>query len=127
MRSFLIFLMVLPLSSWGQRNLADISKSIQTGNAQGLAYHFAQTVDINVGGIDDSFTKEKAVIILNSFFEKVNPQGFEVLHKGTSESKSMIYHIGLLKTEKGDYRVLFLSETKNNALVIEQFSLDKED
>lgn len=108
-----------------QNDLADISDALRQGDVNTLSYYMDSQVEINIGRVDDVYDKEKAVKVLDSFFAKYRPSSFKKLHHGSSNSRSMKYYIGILKTNAGSFRSTILLEQKNGKMLIKQFSLER--
>lgn len=110
---------------FAQNNLADISDALRRGDTTALSYYMDKQVEINIGRVDDVYNKDQAIKVLESFFKKYQPSGFEKLHHGVSNSNSMKYYIGILRTNSGNFRSTILLENKGGKMVIKQFALER--
>lgn len=102
----------------------EIITSLKTGNAQGLAKHFNQNVELVVLDTENVYSKAQAEQVLTDFFKKNPPQKFTIIHQGGKDDSS--YVIGNLHVQTIKYRVYFLIKTKNNVAYIHQLRIEKE-
>jgi len=115
------FLTFNPASS--QKVFDDIHKSFRTANTELLASHFSNRIKLSILSKEYDPSKSQARVIINEFFNNHPPTGFEV--KFESEKKNSHFIIGLMKTEKKNYRIsiyfrIIESENKIHFLKIEE-------
>ena len=108
-----------------QSDLSNITDALRVGDTSALSYYMDKQVEINIGRVDDVYDKEQAVKVLDSFFTKYTPSGFKTLHHGASNSRSMKYYIGILRTNSGSFRSTILLEEKGGKMLIKQFALER--
>ena len=63
-----------------------ISAAIQAGDANALAQHFNNNVEVTLPDVDQSFSAQQATFVLKDFFAKHTVGKYTVNHKGTSGS-----------------------------------------
>ncbi len=112
--------------SFAQADLTEISDAIRLGDAKSLSYYFDQEIELNIGRVDDVYSKDQAVKVLHAFFGKYPPKSFRNLHHGASSTKHMKYYIGKLHTDLGTFRSTILLEEKAGKMLIKQFSLERQ-
>ncbi len=103
----------------------NIAEAIRKGNASKLAVYFNSSIDLSIPGKEGSFSKAQAKQIVKEFFTKNKPKSFKIKHKGTSSDGSN-YAIGMLVTNKGNFRTYFLIKTISNKSYIQQLQFDKD-
>lgn len=120
---FLVLLTALLASSINlkaQANAGQIKLSLQTGNADGLAQHFASSIDISLLGTDDSYSKEDAMQRIQLFFQQYRPTGFIIKHEGTAPDGAK-FLIGTLQTASGSFRTSIVVRQNQ----IQELSIEK--
>ena len=112
--SFLIFTILMSLNIGLANHTQD-----------NLASYFSETVDLEAGESDGSYSKTQAEIIFRQFFKDYPLTAFSLNHEGSSNDGSK-YFIGTYKTTKAEYRVYVLMKSKNEQMRIQeiQFEVD---
>ena len=128
--SFLIFTILLSLNiglaNPPQDNIVDnIVKAIQAMDADKLASYFSETVDLEAGESDGSYSKTQAEIIFRQFFKDYPLTAFSLNHEGSSNDGSK-YFIGTYKTTKAEYRVYVLMKSKNEQMRIQEIQFEED-
>ena len=82
--------------------------AFKNGNAEKIALHFSDNVDLSIDDKEDLYSKSQAEQILKTFFLTHQPKGFKIIHKGKSGQSE--YFIGELSSEVV-YRVTINSKT----------------
>jgi len=98
--------------------------AIKEGNASELAKYFSNNIELALSDKDDIYSKNQAKLIIEDFFKKHPPEGFNILHKGGKESSR--YAIGNLLTSDGEFRITILVKIKDNFSYINQLRIEKE-
>ncbi len=101
-----------------------IINALKEGNAAELANYFSDNVELALPDIDDIYSKNQAKLIIEDFFAKHPPKGFNILHKGGKESSR--YAIGNLLTPNGEFRITILIKIKDNKTYINQLRIEEE-
>jgi len=102
-----------------------VGKIIKTGNAKDLVKQFNSTVELNIDGQEESYSKSQAEAVLRNFFTKNPPTAFAINHKGSSKS-GLPYAIGEYKNNLGVYRVWIRLKTVNGKNLVYEMSFVKE-
>ena len=108
-----------------QRIPAGISIAIKAGNAAELSKYMNSTVELLLLEKEDFYKKNVAEAILKDFFNSYVTKEFIIRHQGAKNEAQ--YAIGILKTERGDFRVYFLLKKVNEELLIHQIRIESED
>jgi hypothetical protein len=125
---FLIVFAVLSLSAHGQSKVDvvnEVRETIKAGSAKELAKYLYQTVDINLEGKQESYSKAQAEFVLRDFFKAHVPNDFTIIHKGSSKS-GQPFAIGQYKSGSDNYRVFMKIKTVNDEQLIHEISFSKE-
>ncbi len=110
----------------GQDNTVDnIVKAIQAMDADKLASYFSDTVDLEAGESDGSYSKTQAEIIFRQFFKDYPLTSFSLNHQGSSNDGSK-YFIGTYKTAKAEYRVYVLMKSIDEQMRIQEIQFEED-
>ncbi len=101
----------------------DVISAIKQGDAGNLGKHLDNTVEINMMGKSNSYSKAQAEIILKDFFGKNNVKSFELIHKGGPEGGSQ-FGVGNLVTSGGNYRTSFFLQKKGSTFVLNELRFE---
>ena len=101
-----------------------ISIAFKAGNAAELSKYMNSTVEVLLLDKEDFYKKNVAEAILKDFFNTYPTRDFIIRHQGAKSDAQ--YAIGILKTEKGDFRVYFLLKKVNADLLIHQIRIEPE-
>lgn len=124
MKKLLFFVaIVCSLNSFGQNPLAEITGSLKSGNASSTAKYFDNTVDINLPGKSNSYSKKQGELVLREFFSGNTVKDFSVIHK--SESSTSQYFIGNLNTNNGVFRTTVYLKQKGDKQIIQEIRFEK--
>jgi hypothetical protein len=120
-----MILCIVPLKAQDQAKIpAGISSAFKSGSASELARYLNSTVELLLLDKEDFYKKNVAETILKDFFAEYKPKDFTIRHDGGQSEAH--YAIGILKTEKGDFRVYFLLKKIDKELVIQQIRIEPE-
>ncbi|WP_346317257.1 DUF4783 domain-containing protein [Chitinophaga sp. YIM B06452] len=100
----------------------DVVSAIKQGDAAALSKQLDKTVEINMAGRNNSYSKAQAEIILKDFFAKNQVKSFEIIHKG--EGGGSLFGIGNLVTSGGNFRLSFFLQKKGNELVLNELRFE---
>ena len=101
-----------------------ISIAFKAGNAAELSKYMNATVGILLLDKEDFYKKNVAEAILNDFFNRYKTKDFIIRHQGAKSDAQ--YAIGILKTDKGDFRVYFLLKKVDTQLLIHTIRIEAE-
>ena len=101
-----------------------ISIAFKAGNAAELSKYMNATVGILLLDKEDFYKRNAAEAVLNDFFTTYRTKDFIIRHQGAKSDAQ--YAIGILKTERGDFRVYFLLKKVDSALLIHTIRIEAE-
>jgi len=101
-----------------------ITIAFKAGNAAELARFMNATVGVLLLDKEDFYKKNVAEAILNEFFKTYKTRDFIIRHQGAKSDAQ--YAIGILKTEKGNFRVYFLLKKAGPELLIHSIRIEAE-
>lgn len=101
----------------------DVIAAIKKGDVSSLSKVLDKTVEINIAGKSNSYSKAQAEIILKDFFAKNQVKSFELIHQGEAGGGSR-YGIGNLVTSGGNYRLSFFLQKKGNELLLNEIRFE---
>lgn len=102
-----------------------VAESIQKGDSQELSKYFFDSVEVEIMGEDNFYSRSQAEQLLGSFFKRNRPLTFTVNHKGVKEATA--FAIGLLQTEKDRFRVSLLLKIQDGKALIHQIRIESDD
>lgn len=128
--SFLIFSILLNTNLGqphpSQNNIIDnVVNAIKTMDADKLASYFSETIDLEAGESDGSYSKTQAEIIFRQFFKDYPLTSFSLNHQGSSNDGSK-YFIGTYKTTKTEYRVYVLMKPNDEQMYIQEIQFEED-
>jgi len=89
-------------------------EAFKTGDSKEIAIHFGVSVEMEILGEENVYTKTQAEQVIKQFIEQHPVSGFSLLFEGGKDSSK--YAIGKLMTKKGNFRINLLVK---NQIVIE--------
>ncbi len=130
MKNLLVFLFLFPLTAMAaaQSNpvLEAVARALGAGDADALARHLADNVDLSILNQEQTCSKVKATELLRSFFNTNKPRAFNQVHQGTSRGSSDQYCIGNLATANGTFRVYVYLKTSGSSAVVQELRFDRD-
>ena len=121
----IITLSTLTFNEQDQVKIPDgISIAFKAGNAAELSKYMNSTVGVLLLDKEDFYKKNVAEAILNDFFTTYRTRDFIIRHQGAKSDAQ--YAIGILKTERGDFRVYFLLKKVGPELLIHTIRIEAE-
>lgn len=109
------------LRSAGGGPFEDVVSAIKQGDVNGLSRYLDNTVEINITGKSNSYSKAQAEIILKDFFSKNQVKSFELIHQGGEGSR---FGIGNMSTSGGNFRISFFLQKKGGAMVLNELRFE---
>ncbi len=103
---------------------SDLVEAIGKGNAGKMSEFFHQSLEMTLLKEDYTVSKNQATRIMDNFFQKNKPSGFDISFEGTKEQSK--YAIGTLKTENGSFRINLFFLQKGGSRLIYYISIEKE-
>jgi hypothetical protein len=114
------------LTLMGQDELFNPMKdALKTGNAKEVAKFFNASVDMNVEGNVDTYSKAQAEFVLRDFFKKHPPTEFNVVHTGASKGGQQ-YAIGRYISNGESYNVMLRVKEVEKVNLIHEINFVKE-
>src|SRR4051812_24609937 len=102
-RFFTFFAVTVLLTSFTFfSSIDEVINAMRTGNASEVSRFFDNTVELNMPGKSNSYSKSQAELVLKDFFNSNGVKSFEIIHKG--ENSGSQYCIGTLVTKSGSFR-----------------------
>lgn len=121
---FTLLASVLILSSFSiqSEGIEVVVNALKAGNAQKVAVHFDNTIEITLPQKSNSYSKSQAEMILKDFFYINSVKDFVVIHKG--ENAGSQYCIGTLVTKNANYRTTVFMKQKGSSQLIQEIRLE---
>lgn len=121
--------MFLALSTqivWAQAEIfSPIKDALKTGSAKEMVKHLNQSVDINLEGEINTYSKAQGEFVLRDFFKKYPVSDFTIEHTGSSKS-GLQYAIGNYKSSNDQFNVLIRVKQSGSVYLIHEISFVKE-
>lgn len=105
---------------------APIKDAIKANNAKEAIKHFNQSVDINIEGDVNNYSKAQAEFVLADFFKKHPASDFSIIHAGASENALMFYAICKYTSGGSSYSVLMRVKESAKKYYVHEISFIKE-
>lgn len=118
---------VITLASFQESNdvVKKATAAVQAGDASELSKLFNQTIELEILGEENFYSKSQAELLLKNFFEKQKPLKFVINHQGSKETSS--FAIGVLTTKEGKMRISFFMKVEEKQNLIHQFRIELDD
>lgn len=116
--------LVFAISGGNQQQdvIGKISDVFKSGNAQELSAYFNKTIEIEIDGEENFYSKAQAELLMKDFFNKNKPTKFQVNHKGAKDSNG--FAIGTLTTDSKIFRVSIFLKADGNTSLIHQLRIE---
>jgi len=123
---YTIVLLLATLSLKAQGDIfAPMRDALKAGSAKELVKYVNQSVEINVEGDINTYSKAQAEFVLRDFFKKYPVTDFSISHTGSSKS-GLQYAIGTYKSNANQLTVLIRVKQSGNTHLIHEISFVKE-
>ena len=103
-------------------SIDEVINAMKTGNASEIAKFFDNTVEVNMPGKSNSYSKSQAELVLKDFFSTNTVKTFEIIHKG--ENAGSQYCIGTLITKSGSFRTTIFMKQKGDRQVLQEITFE---
>lgn len=121
----LLCCLLLAVTTFAQDIFGPMRDALKTGNAREVVKFFNASVDMNIEGNIDTFSKAQAEFVLRDFFKKHPPSDFTVIHTGSSKG-GLQFAIGRYVTNGENYNVLLRVKESAGAYLIHEINFVKE-
>ena len=128
MRTAILVFYFLSLSVvvFGQAEIFNPMKdAIKLGDATALVKTFAQSVDINVEGNINTYSKAQSEFVIKEFFKKHSVTDFSIVHTGSSKG-GLQFAIGSYVSASDRYNVLIRVRLVGDIYLVHEISFVKE-
>lgn len=123
---FVGLLLLISQLGWAQTEIfSPIKDALKAGSAKEAVKYFNQSLDINIEGELNTYSKAQAEFVLRDFFKKHPPSDFTIVHTGSSKG-GLQYAIGNLKSNGDLYTVLIRVKQTGNTYLVHEISFVKE-
>ncbi|MBK8289976.1 MAG: DUF4783 domain-containing protein [Flammeovirgaceae bacterium] len=123
---FTFVLILVVQGVWAQADIfAPMKDAVKAGSAKELAKYFNQSVDINLEGEVNTYSKAQGEFVMRDFFKKFPVSDFTIEHTGSSKS-GLQYAIGNFKSASDQFNVLMRVKQSGNTYLIHEISFVKE-
>ena len=99
------------------------TESLRKGNADMLSRHFSSTIEIDLLGAENFYSKPQATLLIKNFLAKNQPTDFSIAHEGIKEATA--FAIGTQRTSDAAFRVSIFIKTENNHSYIHQLRIER--
>ncbi len=124
-----VFFLMIPVAFTQNTDQPDpikkVSQTLKEGNAGELATLFNPTVEMEILGEENVYSKAQAELLLKDFFAKNKPTSFKLNHQGTKGSTS--FAIGIMVTTTKNYRISVFLKSENDRMLIHQIRIEVSD
>lgn len=100
------------------------AEAIEKGDVENLALNFFKTVEIDLLGDENFYSRAQSILLLRSFFEKNIPVKFTINHQGARDLTA--FAIGTLQCKNGLFRISIFFKTDQGKTYIHQFRIEPE-
>jgi len=123
---FLGILLLIGFHSQAQQTIfASMKDAVKAGDAKDLATHFHTSIDLNLEGEVNTYSKTQAEFVLRDFFKKHTPTEFSIVHTGSSKG-GLQFAIGKYQSGTDSYNVLMRVREVDKVFLIHEMSFTKE-
>jgi hypothetical protein len=113
------------IEGFGQELFNPMKDALKTGNAKEVVKFFNASVDMNVDGTVDTYSKAQAEFVLRDFFKKHPASDFNIVHTGSSKG-GLQFAIGRYVSNGDNYNVLLRVKEVGGENLIHEINFVKE-
>jgi hypothetical protein len=110
---------------WSQNIFAPMKDAVKSGDAKELVKYFNTSIDLNLEGEVNTYSKAQAEFVIRDFFKKHNPTDFNIVHTGSSKA-GLQFAIGKYQSGSDSYDVLMRVREVEKNYLIHEMSFTKE-
>ncbi|HNS28941.1 MAG TPA: DUF4783 domain-containing protein [Tenuifilaceae bacterium] len=99
-----------------------VSVAMSKGEAAEIAKYLNPTVEVEILGQDNIYSKAQTELMLKDFFAKNKPKSFKVNHQGTKGATG--FAIGILISETASFRVSLFFKAEKETYKIHQLRIE---
>jgi len=118
-------LFAIALTGQAQNIFAPMKDAVKAGNAKDLAKYFNASIDLNLEGEVNTYSKAQAEFVIRDFFKKHTPGDFSIVHTGASKG-GLQFAIGKYQSGTDSYNVLMRVREVDKSYLIHEMSFTKE-
>ncbi len=118
-------LLLISLSANAQTIFAPMKDAVKAGDASELVKHFNVSIEMNLEGEVNTYSKAQAEFVLRDFFKKHVPTDFSIVHTGSSKG-GLQFAIGKYQCSTESYTVLMRVREVGKVFLIHEMSFTKE-
>ncbi|MBI1770145.1 MAG: DUF4783 domain-containing protein [Bacteroidetes bacterium] len=118
-------LLLTGLQSRSQNIFEPMKNALKTGDAKELVKYFNTSIDLNLEGELNTYSKAQAEFVLRDFFKKHSPSDFNIDHTGSSKA-GLQFAIGKYQSGNDSYYVLMRAREVEKNYLIHEMSFTKE-
>jgi len=116
----------LPFYGFAQQTIfVPMKNAIKAGDVDELGNYLNKTIELNMEGEANTYSKVKAKNALLDFFEKHSPTDFTIVHTGSSKG-GLKFAIGKYQSGGDTYNVLMRVRQIEKKYLIHEMSFTKE-
>jgi hypothetical protein len=120
---FVSLFAVAQISVSEQKIFDDIANAVKKGQHDELSVYFASSIECDILGHENVYSKAQAVQVMRDFFSKYKAKNFVTLHK--SGKGQVKYIIGSYATTAGEnYRMTFFVKQDNTNFLVQQIRIE---
>jgi hypothetical protein len=118
-------LFIISIHARAQTIFAPMKDAVKAGDAGELVKYFNTSIDLNLEGEVNTYSKAQAEFVLRDFFKKHAPGDFSIVHTGSSKG-GLQFAIGKYQSGADSYNVLMRVREVGKAFLIHEMSFTKE-
>jgi hypothetical protein len=105
---------------------APMKDALKAGSAKELSKYLNQSVDVNLEGNVNTYSKAQAEFVFRDFFKKHPVSDFSIVHTGSSKDGSLQFAIGRYLGTGESYNVLIRVKEVEGVILIHEINFVKE-
>ncbi|MBS1680757.1 MAG: DUF4783 domain-containing protein [Bacteroidetes bacterium] len=122
---WIIGFLLVAAEGQAQSIFAPMKNALKAGDAKELMKYFNSSVDLNLEGEVNTYSKAQAEFVLRDFFKKHSPTDFTIAHTGSSKA-GLQFAIGKYTSGSDNYNVLMRVREVQKNYLIHEISFTKE-
>ncbi len=121
----ILLLICLQINLLAQDYMSTISTAMKQGDTRNMGVFFDNTVDLTFSDNTNTYSKKQALVIIQNFFNKIEPKDYIPQQRGKSQSNNTKFNIGSLYTSNGIYKVYMLFVIKKGNYLLKELRFEK--